>query len=134
VRKRIPRAVLAIVLLLVGARQAFAADDTATDRGSHSNVFPLLASTYVALNALDIYTTVTAVRSGAGVEANPLVGAAAANPVALTALKAASTTATLALVRRLWKRHPAGAITLLIAANVGMAAVVSHNARAAGGF
>jgi hypothetical protein len=65
------------------------------------------------LNALDIYTRTTALQSGAGIEVNPIVGNAAVNPVALTALQAASTTATLVPARRLWKRHPAGAITLL---------------------
>jgi hypothetical protein len=52
----------------------------------------------------------------------------------LTALKAASTTTTVILARRLWKRHPAGAITLLVVANVGMAVVVAHNAHVAGTF
>ena len=120
--------------MIIGAVRVSAAEDDAGERRASSKAFPILASTYVALNTLDVYTTTMALRSGAGVEANPLLSPAAGNLAALTAVKAASTAATIVLARRLWKRHPAGAITLLVVANVGMAVVVSHNAHVAGGF
>ena len=126
--------VLAIVLMVIGAIRVSAADEATAPLSPRSKAFSILASTYVTLNALDIYTTTSALRSGAGVEANPVVGPIAANPVALTALKAASTTATLVLAHRLWKHHRAGAITMLVVANIGMAVVVSHNAHVAGTF
>lgn len=122
------------VFLLSPSLSARAADAPPVDRVAGSKLFPVLSATYAVINALDVYTTTTALQSGAGVEANPLMSGVAGSPVALSALKAASTVSTIFLARRLWKRHPAGAITLLVAANVGMALVVSHNARVAGGF
>jgi hypothetical protein len=117
-----------IVVFLAGTRVWAADNEAASDVPSHSKAFAVLASTYVALNALDIYTTTTAIRSGAGVEANPVVAPAAQNPVALSALKAATTATTIVLARQLWKKHPAAAIALLVGANVGMSYVVMHNA------
>jgi len=123
-----------LLLMSIVATRASAADETPGTSLRRSKSFAILASTYVALNAADIYTTATALRSGAGVEANPLVAPAAANPIAFTAVKAASTAATIVVARRLWTRHRAGAIALLVAANVGMAVVVAHNAHVTGAF
>jgi hypothetical protein len=101
---------------------------------SRSLAFPVLATTYVALNAIDIYTTTKAIGSGRGVEANPVMGSVAGTPVALTAAKIATTATTLVLARRLWKQHKTASIVLLVTANAGMGFVVSHNTRVAGGF
>jgi hypothetical protein len=123
---RVPSFVAALVLLIFGTLPASAADGV-VDRAGHSKAFPILTSTYITLNAIDVYTTTAAIRSGAGVESNPLVGSAASNPVAMTALKAASTTTTIVLARQLWKKHPAAAIIVLVGANAGMSFVVMHN-------
>ena len=124
---RWPSFVVVIVLLIFGAGTAAAAEEATAEHSAHSKAFPLLASTYVTLNALDVYTTTRALQSG-GSEVNPIVGPFAAHPVAFGALKAASTTATILAARRIWKRHPAAAIVLLIGANAGMSFVVVHNA------
>ena len=99
-----------------------------------SLAFPVLATTYVALNAIDIFTTTKAIGSGRGVEANPVMGSVAGTPAALTAAKIATTATTLVLARKLWKDHKTASIVLLVTANAGMGFVVSHNARVAGGF
>jgi hypothetical protein len=112
------------VWLVVGATPVRAADDTTP----HSKAFPILASTYAVLNGLDVYTTTRALQSGAGVEANPVMGPVAGNTVALAAVKSASTASTIYLARKLWKQHPKSAIVLLVCANVGMGIIVSHNA------
>jgi len=122
--------VVVIALVTFGAGNA-SAQEAGADRGAHSKAFPLLASTYVTLNAVDVYTTTRAVQSGAS-EANPIVSPFAGSPVALGVLKAASTTATILAARQLWKKHPAAAIALLIGANAGMSFVVIHNARVLG--
>jgi hypothetical protein len=128
-RRRFSLLLSALIIVILTAANVSAADnDSSAQAPRRSAAFATLASTYVALNALDVYTTTKAIESGAGVEANPLVGGAAANPIALSALKAASTTATIVLARRLWKKHPAAAIVLLVGANAGMSFVVMHNA------
>jgi hypothetical protein len=93
-----------------------------------SKVFPALAASYVALNALDIYTTTRALGSGRGAEGNPVLGPVAPSPAALTAVKIATTATTLVMAKRLWKQHRVASITLMIAANVGTSFVVAHNA------
>ena len=103
-------------------------------RPSRSALFPVLATTYIALNAIDIYTTTKAIGSGRGVEANPLLGSVAGTPVALTAAKIATTATTLVLAKKLWKEHKTASIALLVTANVGMGFVTAHNTRVAGGF
>src|SRR5689334_13661207 len=127
-RRRFSLPIAALLIFILTAAKGSAADEISAQAPRHSAAFATLASTYVALNALDVYTTTKAIESGPGVEANPFVGSAAANPVALSALKAGSTTATIVLARRLWKKHPAAAIVLLISANAGMSFVVMHNA------
>jgi hypothetical protein len=93
-----------------------------------SKVFPVLAASYVALNALDIYTTTRALGSGRGAEGNPVLGPVAPSPAALTAVKIATTATTLVMAKRLWKDHRIASITLMVAANVGTSFVVAHNA------
>jgi hypothetical protein len=129
-----PEAVLSAATAAAPVIAPVFATPAITAPATTSKVFVAMAATYAAMNALDIYTTTKALRSGAGIEANPLVGPVAGSPVALTILKAASTTSTIFLARRMWKQHPKGAIALLVIANVGMGVVVSHNASVAGGF
>ena len=95
---------------------------------SRSKAFPILATTYVALNALDIITTTKAVSSGRGVEANPILGPVAPTPAALTAVKIATTATTVIMAQRLWKHHRVASVVLMVAANIGTGFIVSHNA------
>lgn len=86
-----------------------------------------LSTSFAALQALDVATTLRAVHSGAGVEANPLVGGMADHPAALIGLKAGLTAATIASVRGLSKAHPKAAVLTMIGLNVGSAFVVRSN-------
>jgi len=125
---------LAISLLVLGAAPTFADDAAVEPSVQTSKTFAILASTYIAVNALDVYTTTKALQSGRGVEGNPVLAPIAGNPWALTATKAAMTATSLLLARRAWKRHRVAAITTLVIANVAMGVVVAHNAHVAGGF
>ncbi len=87
----------------------------------------LLMPMYVslgALHAVDLRTTLIGRRGGAR-EANPLAGTTAR----LIAVKAISLVATIAVAERVWKKKPAAAIALIVAANFAYAAVVVHNYR-----
>ena len=81
-----------------------------------------------ALQALDAHSTMRAVNAGRA-ERNPLVAPFADRPGAMIGVKAAATAGTIAISEKLWRRNRAAAVTLLIAANVGYAAVVAHNYR-----
>ena len=80
------------------------------------------------LQALDAHSTLRAVSAGR-TERNPLVAPFADRPGAMIGMKAAATAGTIAISETLWRRNRAAAVTLLIAANVGYAAVVAHNYR-----
>jgi hypothetical protein len=83
---------------------------------------------FATLQALDAHSTITAVRAGRA-EANPLIQPLADRPGVLIAVKAATAAGTIALSERLWRKHRAAAVLLMVAANVGYAAVVAHNYR-----
>jgi hypothetical protein len=85
---------------------------------------------FAALQALDAHSTITAVRAGHR-EANPLIRPFAHRPGVLIAAKAATAAGTIALSERLWRKHRAAAVLLMVAANAGYAAVVAHNYRQA---
>lgn len=91
---------------------------------------PWLYGTYVTFQALDVWSTTRAVAAGAE-EANPLVAHFARNPLGLTAMKVATTTATIYFVERLWRTNRAGAIVLTSVLNGASALVVIHNTRVA---
>jgi hypothetical protein len=86
-----------------------------------------LSTSFAALQALDVATTLRAVHTGTGVEANPLVGGLANHPAALIGLKAGLTAATIASVRGLSRTHPKAAVLTMIGLNVGSAFVVRSN-------
>ncbi len=127
------RGVLILLCVVFGRPLAAASADPPESR-SPSQTVRILSVTNVVLNGLDVYTTDVALRSGGGREANPLVAPIAGNVAAFGALKAVTTTSTIYAARRLWKQHPAGAITLLLVANIATGIVVAHNARVAGLF
>jgi len=78
------------------------------------------------LQALDVASTRKALNAGA-VEANPLVAPLLESPVALLALKAGVTGATIYVSERLWKKNRVAAVMTMIGLNAGYGAVVAHN-------
>jgi hypothetical protein len=95
----------------------------------------LLPSLYVGLatlNALDAYTTSTAIRSGAGVEANPMMRGVVGHPAALWTIKGGATAATVLLSEQLRKsHHRAAAIATMIVSNGAVAMVTMRNTKIA---
>jgi hypothetical protein len=90
----------------------------------------VLTGLYVSLaglNALDIYSTMRALDSGAR-ELNPVMGSAG-HPGASFAIKAATTAGAIYLAEKLWKRNRVAAIVTMVAVNAGTAAVVARNLR-----
>jgi hypothetical protein len=90
-------------------------------------LLPLYAG-FGVLQALDAHSTIRAVGAGR-TEANPLVAPFANRPGLMIGVKAAAAAGTIALSERLWRRHRVAAVTLMIVANAGYAAVVAHNYR-----
>jgi len=92
-----------------------------------------LAATLATLQALDVVSTVSAISSSHGVEANPMVGGLAEHPAAFAAVKGAMTAGTLVLMHRYAKHHPKAAVITMIAFNVGYSYIVANNFRIAAG-
>ncbi len=86
-----------------------------------------LAVTFVGLQAVDVATTLHAVRSGKGVEANLLVGGLANHPAALIAVKGALTAATVLSINSFSKKHPKSAVFAMIGLNAASAVIVGSN-------
>jgi hypothetical protein len=89
----------------------------------------LYAST-VAMQVLDVHSTLTAFSAGA-VEANPLMTGVTKNPWAFVALKAGVATSTVLAARNMAKRNKVAAVATLIAVNSAYAMIVQHNYRVA---
>jgi hypothetical protein len=85
-----------------------------------------LYSSFAVLQVMDVHSTVTAVHGGA-VERNPLMAPLASNAGGMLAVKAATTTATIVLAEKLWRRHPAKAVALMAALNAAFVAIVAAN-------
>jgi hypothetical protein len=92
-----------------------------------------LAATFATLQVLDVVSTVNAVSSGRGIEANPMVGGLVNHPAAFAAVKGAMTAATLVAMHRYSKKHPKAAVITMIAFNIGYSYIVSSNFRIASG-
>lgn len=88
---------------------------------------PALYGTYVALQVMDVMSTKKALAAGAR-EGNPLMRT---GNIGTTIAKAASGTATVYIVEKMWKKNRVGAIVLMAAVNGVSAAVVAHNHRIA---
>ena len=92
-----------------------------------------LVGLYVSLaglQALDIASTQRALKAGA-VEANPLVAPFARSPLALAAIKAGVTGATILASEQLWRSNRKAAVLTMLAVNAGYAAIAAHNYRVA---
>jgi hypothetical protein len=90
----------------------------------------VLYATLGGLQALDIYSTRRALRSGAA-EVNPLMkpAAGAGAGAAMIAAKAVSTATSIYFTERVWKKNRKGAVVLMAVVNGVTAAVVARNLR-----
>lgn len=85
-----------------------------------------LYGSLAALNVLDVYSTRRALNSGAR-EVNPVMASASGNFGAMLAIKAATTTSSIYLAERLWKKNRAAAIVTMVAVNGATAAIAARN-------
>jgi hypothetical protein len=92
-------------------------------------VLPPLYVSFAAMQVLDTHSTLRAARDGA-VERNPLVAPLIERPMAVVAVKAATTVGAIWLTEKLWRRHRVAAIALMIGINGAYAAIVANNYRA----
>jgi len=88
---------------------------------------PLYGS-FGLLQLMDAHSTLRAVRGGA-VERNPIMAPLASNPGGMLAVKAATTAGTIVAAEKLWRRHPAAAVALMVSVNAAYAAIVAANYR-----
>lgn len=88
----------------------------------------VMYGTLGVLQALDVYSTRRALRSG-GTEVNPLVKPAIGSGAGMLALKAASTAGAIYFAERAWKKNRKGAIVMMAVVNGVTAAVVARNLR-----
>lgn len=91
---------------------------------------PLYAS-LVGLNALDVHSTYSALKTPHAAEANPIVAPLVHQPAAFIALKAGTTAVSIWTAERLWKKHRVVAMVIVGSANAALAAVVTNNYRIA---
>jgi hypothetical protein len=91
-------------------------------------ILPALYASFGALQALDVYTTSAALRSGAR-EADPVMGGLTGRQAQTIALKAATTAGTIFFVERLWKQNRVAAVVVLAVINGATTAVAMNNAR-----
>lgn len=83
----------------------------------------------VTLHGLDVHSTMRSLAAG-NREANPLLNGLPIEGV--IGIKLAAAAGSVWLTERLWKRHRWTAVTVMIASNVAMTAVVANNYRLAG--
>jgi hypothetical protein len=93
-----------------------------------SPLVPMYVS-FAALQGLDYASTTKALSSGAGREANPVMGPIVGNRAAFLAVKAGTAASTMWIAERMWKTHPARAVVFMAVVNGIMATVVTHNMR-----
>lgn len=83
---------------------------------------------FAALQVLDVHSTIHAIGQG-GREANPMLQGVVNKPMAMAAIKAGLTIATIYTNERLWKTKRRTALALMIVENAAYAIVVAHNYR-----
>ena len=81
---------------------------------------------FVALQALDVHSTLHALHEG-GHEANPVLQGMSGSPIALLAVKAGVATLVIVLAKRLEKTNPRAAKYLMIAENALYGVIITHN-------
>ena len=93
-----------------------------------SVLVPMYVS-FAALEGLDYASTTKALTSGAGREANPVMGAIVGNRASFFAVKAGTAAGTMWIAERMWKKHSARAVVFMAVVNGVMGTVVAHNTR-----
>jgi hypothetical protein len=94
---------------------------------TRGSVLPVLYGTLAGLQAYDGWSTVTGVRRDAQ-EANRAMAPVASNPVAMWAVKAGATMASIYAAESLWRRHRRiEAVATMVAVNSLMATIALHN-------
>ncbi len=88
-------------------------------------LLPLYVS-FGVLQAGDAHSTIRAIQRGS-VEANPLMIGAAGSQRTLSAVKVATTAATIAGAELLWRRNRVAAVVTMVVINGAYAAIVTHN-------
>ena len=81
---------------------------------------------FAALQALDVDSTMRALRTG-GREANPIVGSVVESPGTFVAMKVVATAGIVLATERLRKHNPKAALLLMIGLNSAYASVAAHN-------
>jgi hypothetical protein len=94
---------------------------------NHKSLRRSLQVSYGTLQALDVHSTVTAIRDGRGTEANPLIAPYVGKLPAFLAVKAAGAVATMWATEKISKKKPVGALLLMAAVNTAYAVIVAHN-------
>ena len=121
---------ISLALLPVTAYAQPAEPDQSPSAVTEPSPRPVLLTTlygaFVGLQALDVDSTMRAVRSGAGQEANPALRRIGSP--ALFAMKAGTTASIVLACERLRKdHHPLAAVVLMIGANSAYAMITAHN-------
>ena len=101
---------------------------TPPPRSALRAVLPSMYAAMVTLQALDTHSTLRALDSGHA-ENNPLMRWSVQHPVALVAMKASATAATIYVAEKIRKKHPKRALGFIAAVNTAYVLVVIHNYR-----
>lgn len=101
------------------------APGTEAHSSGHGLLVPLYAS-FLALQALDVHSTLRALDRGAA-EANPMLAPFTDHPAAFVALKAGTTAGILYMTERVRRHSPFAAIVMMAAFNSVYATVVANN-------
>ena len=97
-----------------------------TPKESRPAMLPALYAAQVALQALDVHSTYSALNKGAH-EANPLMKGVVGNKGAMVAVKAGVAVSTIFLAEKMWKKgNRTGAVATMLIVN-GLTAVVAAN-------
>ena len=116
--------VLMAALVWLTPARVFAQEPGAA--GRDRALFGTLYTSFAALQAMDVHSTVRAIDGGAK-ELNPLVGGIAGNGSALLATKAGAAATTIFLAEKVRKRSRIGALLLMAGINSGYAIIVARN-------
>ena len=90
-----------------------------------------LQASFVALQALDVFSTMRGLRHG-HIEANPLMRGVTGNSIAMTTVKAGAAASTILLVRQIARKNRVAAIAMMVGMNTALSVVVARNLRAPG--
>lgn len=94
-------------------------------------LLPAMYAAQIALQALDVHSTYSAINKGAR-EANPLMQGVVDNKGAMMAVKAGVAASTILLAEKMWKRgNRTGAIATMLVVNSVTALVVANNYKVA---